>query len=216
MCFRPRRIYLISPVTSGFVRVIRRYRFWMKPQRVGGWVWWLSMLWAGIGACVSGLFFLSSTQPVTVSGDGIPAWLGGPGVATVISYSGAVAIVVWLVLTIPVLVAGRARLRGWRQGRWLWAGAWVVGLVLMPYIRVCADTLPSITKCSNDDGCSSVLYYGPALVNWRELAICVAFVAIAAVLTTLLARPEAIVRLWRKRGDLIQACEPWTAPGQTQ
>jgi hypothetical protein len=29
-------------------------------------------------------------------------------------------------------------------------------------------------------------------VNWRELAICVAFVAVAAVMTTLLAGPEAI------------------------
>ena len=169
----------------------------MKPHRGGGWVWWLSMLWAGMGACVSGLYFLSSTQPVTVSGDGIPAWPGGPGLANVISYSAGAAIAVWLVLTIPALVAGQARLRGWRQGRWLWAGTWVVGLVLMPYIRVCADTLPTITTCSTEDGCSSVLYYGPALVNWRELAICGAFVAVAAVMTTLLSRPEAIARLRR-------------------
>ena len=183
--------------TIRFVQVIMRYRFWMKPHRVGGWVWWLSMLWAGISACVSGLAFLSSLQPVTVAGDGIPAWLGGPGAANVIWGSVAAAVAVWLVLAIPVLVAGRARLRAWGQGQWLWAGVWVVGLVLTVYIRICADTLPSIMTCSNQDGCYAVPYYGPALVNWRELAICVAFVAIAAVMTTLLSRPEGIAQLRR-------------------
>jgi hypothetical protein len=169
----------------------------MKPRGVGGWVWWLSMVWAGIGACISGLYFLSSLQPVIVSMDGIPAWLGGPGSANVIWGSETMAVVVWLVLAIPVLVAGRARLRGLVQGRRLWAGVWVAGFVLMVYIRVCADTLPSTTTCSAGEGCYAVPYYGPALVNWQELAICVAFVAIAAVMTTLLSRPEGIAQLRR-------------------
>jgi hypothetical protein len=186
----------------------------MKPQRVGGWVWWLSMLWAGIGVSIGGLGFLWSLQPITINGDGIPAWLGGPGSANVIWGSEVMAGAVWLVLSVPVLVAGRAWLRAWGQGRRLWAGVWVAGLVLMVLTRVCADTLPSVMKCSTEDGCSLYPYYGPALVNWRELAICVAFVAIAAVMTTLLSRPEAIARLWR--GDLIQATEPGTAPGQRQ
>jgi hypothetical protein len=169
----------------------------MKPHGVGGWVWWLSMLWAGIGACVSGLDFLSSLQAVTVSSDGIPVWLGGPGSANVIWGSEVLAIGVWLALAIPVLVAGRARLRAWEQGRRLWAGVCVVGLALMVLTRVCADTLPSTTTCSTEDGCYSVPYYGPALVDWSELAICVAFVAIAAVMTTTLSRTEGIARLWR-------------------
>jgi len=36
-------------------------------------------------------------------------------------------------------------------------------------------------------------------VNWRELAICVAFVAIAAVMTTVLSRPEAIAQYGETR-----------------
>ena len=182
--------------------MIKPHRFWMKPRRVGGWVWWLSMLWAGIGAYASSLYFLSSTLPITDSpqygqvADGVdrlPAWLGGAA-----SQLWDVAVVgagVWLLLAIPVLIAGRARLRAWGRGRRLWTGVWVVGLVLVVYIRVCADTLPSTTTCSAGDGCYAVPYYGPALVNWRELAISVAFVAIAAVMTTLLSRPEAIARL---------------------
>lgn len=175
----------------------------MKSQGVGGWVWWLSMLWAGIGAYVSGIFFLSSTQPITdsqeygqvVGGvDGLPAWLGGAA-ANVIWDIEIVAIWVWLVLAIPLLVAGRARLRAWGQGRRLWAGAWVVGLALMALSRVCEVTLPTVTRCSTEiGGCSEYPYHGPALVNWRELAICFAFVATAAVMTTVLCRPEAIAQ----------------------
>jgi hypothetical protein len=161
----------------------------MKPCRVGGWIWWVSMLWAGIGASVSGLVFLSSTLPVAIASDGIPAWLGGPRSANVIWGSTVVAVAVWLVLTIPVLVAGRSLLRARGQGWRLWAGAWVAGFVLMLSVRICADTLPSTTTCNTQDGCYEVPYYGPALVNWRELAICVAFVAIAAVMTAVLFRP---------------------------
>jgi hypothetical protein len=208
ICTRPTGLCRASPdlpdLASNlcFVRMIRRHRFWMKPRRIGGWVWSLSMLWAGIGAYVSSLYFLSSTQPITnsqeygqaVGGvDGLPAWLGGA--ANVIGDSEVPAIAVWLVLATPVLVFGRARFRAWRQGRRLWTGAWIVGLVLLVYIRVCADTLPSTTTCNTVDGCYAVPYYGPALVNWQELAICVAFVAIATVMTTLLSRPEAIAQL---------------------
>jgi hypothetical protein len=93
---------------------MRRDQFWVKPDRPCGWIGWLSTLWAGMGAYLSGLTFLFSTQPVTLYGEGIPPWLGGPG---------------------------------------------------------------------------------KAHVNWRELAICVAFVAVGAVMTALLSRPEAIARL---------------------
>jgi hypothetical protein len=70
--------------------------------------------------------------------DGLPAWLGGA--AYVIWDAAWVAVAVWLVLIIPVLVAGRALLRARVQSRRLWAGVLVVGLVLMVYIRVRADT----------------------------------------------------------------------------
>lgn len=149
------------------------------------------MLWAGIGAAASGFIFFSSMQPVTVSSDGIPTWLGGSGSANVVWTAGVVAIAAWLVLTFPVLVAGLARLRAWERGRLLWSGAWVVGLPLMVLTKVWADNLPEKTTCGTD-GCGVVPYYGPAVVNLCELAICAAFLAIGAVMTWILAGQEAI------------------------
>jgi hypothetical protein len=175
------------------MHVIRRYLFWMKPRGIGSRVWWLSMLWAGIGAAASGFIFLSSTQPVIISNDGIPTWLGGAGSANAIWTAGVVAIAAWLVLTIPVLIAGRARLRAWELGHGLWAGAWVAGLALMVLTKVWADNLPQRITCGTDR-CGVVPYYGPAVVNLRELAICAAFLAVGAVMTWILAGPEAIAQ----------------------
>jgi hypothetical protein len=43
--------------------------------------------------------------------------------------------VAWLLLSVPLLVAGFVRLRGWRPRNWLrvagWAGSWVAGLALL-------------------------------------------------------------------------------------
>src|ERR1700722_9901570 len=126
----------------------------MKLHGVGGWAWWLSMAWVAIGAAASGFIFLSSAQPVTVSNiDGVPSWLGGAGSANVIASAGGLAIAAWLVLTIPVLVAGLVRLRA--AGQPLWVGAWVVGLPLMILARVWLDNLPERATCGAD-GCRVV------------------------------------------------------------
>jgi hypothetical protein len=160
-----------------------------NPRGVGGRVWWLSMLWVVIGAAASGFIFLSSTQPVTSSNmAGIPAWLGGPGADNVIITGGLVAVGAWLVLTIPVLLAGAARREPAEQA--LWFGIWFAGLLFMILTRVLLDNLPERTTCGRD-GCGLVPYYGPAVLNWPELAICGAFLLLAAAMTWTLARPAA-------------------------
>jgi hypothetical protein len=168
------------------------------PPAVSHWVGALSVLWTVLGAYISGLWFLSSTQPITdsqeygqvVAGvDSLPAWLGGA--APTMWDAQSAAVWVCLALAIPLLFAGRARLRAWERGRWLWTGAWTASLALMAYSRICLDTLPSTTTCTSEDGCYAVPYSGPALVNWRELAISVAFIAIAATMATLVFRSEA-------------------------
>src|SRR5262245_28904621 len=101
----------------------------MKAHVVGGVGWWLSVLWVGLGAAGGGYAFVLSTQRLAVN-TRLPAWVGEPGV---IVLAGTLAAMAWLVLTIPVLVAGLIRLgrQGSKHQAAAWAGAWVAGLVLM-------------------------------------------------------------------------------------
>jgi hypothetical protein len=86
--------------------------------RVRGWVWSLSILWVGIGAAGAGYFFLASTQPYENARIVVPAWIPGP-LADVFVVIGVLAAVVWLVLPIPVLLAGFVRLCGSRPRNWI-------------------------------------------------------------------------------------------------
>lgn len=90
-----------------------------------------------------------------------------------------------------MLVSGLVRLQAARQP--LWVGAWVVGLPLMILTRVWLDNLPERATCGAD-GCRVVPYYGPPVMNWRELAICGAFLALGATMTWILAGSEAASR----------------------
>jgi hypothetical protein len=161
------------------------------PHGVGGRAWWLAMLWVGIGVAASGFIFLSSMQPVTVTNvAGIPAWLGGSTSANLIATAGMVAICAWIVLTVPVLLAGAARRRPAEQ--LLWAGAWVVGALLMVLTRLLwGYNVPERMACDHADGCGVVPYYGPAVVNWAELGICAAFLTLAVVMTRTAMRPAS-------------------------
>jgi peptidoglycan/LPS O-acetylase OafA/YrhL len=53
----------------------------------------------------------------------------------VIAGVGVLAAAVWVLLAVPLLVAGFVWLRGWRRRNWLraarWAGAWIAGLALV-------------------------------------------------------------------------------------
>ena len=64
------------------------------------------------------------------------------GEPAVIGDVAALAVVVWVLLTVPLLVAGFVRLRGWRPRNWrpaaAWAGAWVAGCALMAVAVVVA------------------------------------------------------------------------------
>ncbi|HEY1820579.1 MAG TPA: PadR family transcriptional regulator [Trebonia sp.] len=102
--------------------------------RVRGWTSLLSMLWVAAGTVITCYLFYNSTKPYTWADVdlGIPGWSTTP---QAVQIAVVLAIVVWLALPIPVLVAGFVRLRGWRPGNWFravaWAGAWIAGLALM-------------------------------------------------------------------------------------
>jgi len=134
-------------------------------------------------------------QPVTASGNVGPAWLNSPWLLDVIGIGSRLALAVWLVLALPVLYAGIGQLSARRLGRRVaaWAGMWLTGVALTFLIIGWQDNLPQKWTCSAD-GCGVAPYYGPAVVNMRELAICIAFLVLGAAVTWTLAGSNAVTR----------------------
>jgi len=140
--------------------------------RVRGWTWSLSMLWVAAGAVITGYIFYATTGPLIsadIVGTGFIGYDAGPAAVQI---AAVLALVAWVALPLPVLIAGFIRLRGWRRGRWLraaaWAGAWIAGAAL----------LGLASSWGNTPG-----------VSWGELAICAAWLLLAAVMTWILAAP---------------------------
>jgi hypothetical protein len=162
--------------------VIRRFRSWIMAHRVGGPGWWLLVPWVGLGVAGAGYLFALSTQRMTelCNLGAAPSWVGEPSVIVTAATAGGWA---WVLLAVPVLAAGLAQLRAWtaasmaRAGAW--AGAWAAGLALM----FLASEWPP-------DGpvCGSAIGSYTASVAWAELPICIAFIALGAVMTRILAR----------------------------
>jgi amino acid transporter len=102
-----------------------------------------------------------------------PLYNGEPGV---IAGVGVLAAGVWVLLAVPLLVAGFVWLRGWRPRNWLraakWAGAWIAGLALMVVVVAVGG-------------------YGSDVpdVGWGELPIFAAWLALGAVMNQILPRP---------------------------
>jgi hypothetical protein len=158
-----------------------------------GRVWCLSALWVLIGAAGSGYAFLVSTRPYVLVGHGayVPAWIGaGSAWAGVIYAGGGLAFVAFLLLPIPVVVAGFARLGGWTPGNTprsaAWAGAWVTGCALM--LRAYRWGQFPLARTCDRYGCS-VTFHGSTAPSWGELGICAAWLAVWAGITFTLARP---------------------------
>lgn len=142
--------------------------------RVRGRVWWLSMLWVVMGTAITGYTFFVTTKPFTNADFWIPLWNSEPRAVSIAAY---LTVAAWVVLTIPVLIAGFARLR-WKGLRAVaWAGAWVAAIVLM-YQAGKWGEYPARDMTVNNTG--------PAVVSWGELGICAAWLALGAVMTWIL------------------------------
>jgi hypothetical protein len=164
--------------------VIRRHRSWMKAHRPGGVGWWLSVLWAGLGTAGAGYLFVLSTQRIAelCNLGAAPSWVGEPSVIVTAATIGGWA---WVLLALPVLAAGLVQLRAWRvvnmSRAGAWAGAWAAGLALMFLAAKWPPPGPSV--------CGSATGYYTASVAWGELPACLAFLALGALMTRILARP---------------------------
>jgi hypothetical protein len=150
--------------------------------RMRGWVWRLSMLWVviGAGAAVYALVctWYGCTTSQCVNDEFLfPLYNREPAV---IADAGVLAGAAWVLLTVPLLLAGFVRLRGWRRRNRLrtavWAGVWVAGFLLMVLVAV-------VGAFGSD---------GPGL-GWGELELPIfaAWLALGAVMTLVLAKQPA-------------------------
>ena len=148
-----------------------------KGLRGRGWVWWLSALWVVIGAG-GAIYAMVTVNHIDYSADfyWLLQWNGESGVIIAL---GAIAEVAWVLLSVPVLVAGFVQLRGWRPRNWLWvagwAGSWVAGLALM---NQAADW-----AIAGENGTGGVMSVG-------ELAICAAWLVLGGAITWILSGPQ--------------------------
>jgi hypothetical protein len=151
------------------------------PLRGRGWVWWLSMLWVVIGAGGAIYAIVTFTHPGYGQGDVLRPMFQWPGEPMLIIVVGITAQVVWMLLPVPLLVAGFVRLRGWRPRNWLrvagWAGSWVAGLALMIQAGEWANA------GAWEGGSRAVLSVG-------EMAICAAWLALGGAMTWILSGPQ--------------------------
>jgi hypothetical protein len=157
--------------------------------RVRGWTWLLSMLWVVAGAVLTGYGFYNTTKPLDEPDLGIPGWSTDP---VAVQITVALAIIAFLALPVPALMAGYIRL----HSSWLrlgaWTGAWLAGVALSALAGVWSqyplDSCPPVhmpgtavpTQCP---------YGSPAVVSWGELAICPAWLVLGAAMTWILAAP---------------------------
>lgn len=154
-------------------------------------VWCLSMLWAGLGALGAGYNFILSAHVPEASYLGIQPWVGQSGVIYAAAKLGALA---WVLLTIPVLIAGLVRIRRRRLraepgavAGIAWTSAWVAGLALMVQVGTWQPSAPAVLACSKNLGCS-LAGYKHAVVSWEELAVLAGWLALGAAMALILAR----------------------------
>jgi hypothetical protein len=148
--------------------------------------WCLSVVWAALGAAGAGYdFILSMHVPDAVYiGVGLPSWVGEPDVTYLVGGLGAT---VWLLLTIPVLVAGLVRLRRAGRAGW-WAVTWIAGVALAFPVANWQPAAPAVWACSKNQGCA-LAGYRYAVVSWGELAVFAGWLALGAAMMVILARP---------------------------
>ena len=143
-----------------------------------GWVWRLAMLWVVLGAGGALYGFACATVGCTTrlcTGEEFwfLLWNGEPAVIADVAVLAAAA---WLLLAVPLLVAGFVRLRAWRPREWrraaAWAGAWLADCALMVVAVVVAG------NGSNFPG-----------VGRGELPIFAAWLALGAAVNRILSTP---------------------------
>jgi hypothetical protein len=179
----------------------RRY---MAGQAGMGWTWSLSMLWVVAGIVGTGYDFYITTKPYTWADVslGIEGWSTDP---VAVQIAVVLATAASLALSLPALIAGFIRLRGWRPRSWLriaaWPGAWIAGFALIYQSEVWGNYPANCPATA--DNCPAI--GSPAVVSWGELGICAAWLVLGAVMTWILAVPA---RPWKMPGTSSPSWRP--------
>jgi hypothetical protein len=150
--------------------------------RVRGWLTWcLSVPWPILGAAGAGYDFVLSAHVPEAQYIGIPQWVGESGL---IYYPAAIGALLWVLLTIPMLVAGYIRLgNNWRSGAW--TGLWLAGILLMIPVANWQPAAPQILDCTKGLGCA-LAGYKYAVISWGELLVFAAYLAVCAAMILML------------------------------
>jgi hypothetical protein len=151
-----------------------------------GWAFFMTIAWAGLGATGAGYDFVVSMHMSRVpTYSKIPSWVGEPGLVLKAAFLGGAA---WLLLIVPVLVAGLVRLRRTDWAGW-WVTVWIASLLLMIPIANWQTSAPAVMSgnCRKGDGCV-LAGYRYAVVSWGELAVLAGWIAFGAAVVLMLAR----------------------------
>jgi hypothetical protein len=162
--------------------------------------WCLSIPWALLGAAGAGYnFILSQHVPDAVTPEPLtPGWVGEPNMIALAAQWGALT---WVLLTIPVLVAGLVRIYRGRLRAGLavdlaaiaWAGTWMAGLALMYQVASWQPTAAPIIagNCNVGSGCW-LAGYRHAVVSREELAVMAGWLALGAAMALILASARSL------------------------
>jgi hypothetical protein len=122
----------------------------------------------------------------------------GPDLLNTIMYFFALSYLAWMVLLVPLLIAGFIHLlRRTARARWGWAAAWVLASAL-------AMTLEVLYVNDYADPLVAPTYTGPAAVSWVRLVEAVGFLTTGAEMLGALIGADRSERQASGRGSHAQ------------
>jgi hypothetical protein len=140
-----------------------------------GLAWWLAALWVVIGAAGAAFAVITIAHTGYDEDLLIPPTTQWPAEPQLLIDVAAIAEVAWLLLSVPVLVAGFVRLRGWRPGKWFrmaaWVGSWAAGMALMNQTADWAAADMGATR---------------GFLSVGELAVCLGWLVLGVAMTWIL------------------------------
>jgi hypothetical protein len=133
--------------------------------------------WALIGAVGCGYLFLSSTRPITITGE--PPLLGPAWLQTGVFLGAILLCLPWVIVPLVLLVPGLIHVYRGRSRRTRWQAAWTALMALSIALEAALITGFGVPFPAPN-------YQGPAIVGWVELPESVGFLVVGVSMMALL------------------------------